>query len=252
MVELIIVLVVMALLTSLAVPSLAQFTKTTKVDQAVHSISTALYHARNEAQRYRRLVAVFVGDDVNKLNPQPQPGILPPKGRVELWTVLTDGGDGIQSSESPLGCAAAGYPDWMPYSSKNRDLTPGTITIPDGVRVLAGNFYHTWNGTGYDNQFWFGSYQKSALGEIKRHNIAYSRNGGMPGWYDGLNSYFTLLVFDEATGEHQLLWCGEWRASSRPRVLPYQLTQLGNPAGVFKQITDRKQIPQLIDAYCLN
>src|SRR5690242_2212198 len=90
MVELIIVLVVMALLTSLAVPSLAQFTKTTKVDQAVHSISTALYHARNEAQRYRRLVAVFVGDDVSKLNPQPQPGILPPKGRVELWTVLTD------------------------------------------------------------------------------------------------------------------------------------------------------------------
>lgn len=251
MVELILVLVIMAMLTTMAVPVLAQFSRTTKVQQAVQAISTALYHARNEAQRQRKIVCCYFGDDVAQLNPQPVAGILPPKDRIEIWTVLTAGGDFCGAAESPIGSLG----DWYPYKDKDRELTPGTITMPDGIRVCAGSFQRVWNGGkgAWDNQFSFGSsYTKNSLGEIKRHYITYGRNGGMPGWYDGLNAYYSLLVYDQATGEHAVIWAGEWRASARPRVLPYTLSRLGNPAGKFKALNDLKDIPKLIDSWCLN
>ena len=250
MIELILAITIMALLTMMAVPVLAQFSRTTKVQQAVQAINTALFHARNEAQRQRKIVCCYIGDDLAQLNPQPTPGILPPKGRIEIWTVLTAGGDYCGASEVPLGNLGG----WYPYKDKDRDLTPGTITLPDGVRVCAGAFQRVWNGgTGtWDNEFYFGgTYLKSSLGELKRHYITYARNGGMPS-YDTSNSYYNLLVYDQATGEHAVIWCGEWHAAARPRVLPYPLTMLGNTAGKFQRLKSAQDIPTLIDSWCLN
>lgn len=248
LVELIVVLFIILLMIGLATPVFSQLLKTSRVQQTAQVATAACYQARAEAQRYRKLVSVYFGDDQTKLPVKPPSGVLPAKNNIEIWTVKTWDPSQIGAGASPL----LNGSDWYPYGAtlgeKDRIVNPQPITFPDGVRILAGNFQKNWTGAKYDHQFYFGSFNAaSPEGEVKRHNVAYSRNGGMPGWYDGLNSYFTILIFDENTGEHLLIWCGEWRASSKPRILPYALTQVANRAGVWTNIKSFKEIPANID-----
>lgn len=222
LVELIVVVFIMMILVAVATPMLSKFAKQSKVQQATQVIMTALYHARSEAQRYRRHTAVYYGDDVSQCAVKPKPGVLPAKNHIEIWTVKTQWEDGIGSGGAPLNCQG----DWYTYMDPDRNLTPGTLTIPDGVRVLAGGFSRYWGTSSYEHDFSFWSYNPTPEGELIRHTTVYDKNGRMPGWYDGMNAYFTILVFDEATGEHALIWCGDNKSAPRPHVMPYTLTKV--------------------------
>ncbi|MCW8131914.1 MAG: prepilin-type N-terminal cleavage/methylation domain-containing protein [Planctomycetota bacterium] len=248
LVELIVVLFIILLLIGVATPAFSQMLKTSRVQQAAQVASAALFQARAEAQRYRQMVTVNFGDDQAKLPVKPPAGVLPPKGQIELWATLVGDSDQVGAGSPPL----LNGSDWYPYGAtlaeKDRLINPQPITFADGVRILSGNFQKSWSGSKYDHTFSFGSFHTTAPeGEVKRHNVAYSRNGGMPGWYDGLNSYFTILVFDENTGEHLIIWCGEWRASSKPRILPYSLTQIAGRSGAWVTLKSFKDIPANID-----
>lgn len=246
LVELILVIFIMVLLTLLAVPMLSQFTRTTKVQQACSALTTAFWHARMEAIRTRSLVAVYFGDDVTRCNPKPTAGILPQTGRVEIWTVKTAGdSDQLSADESPLNNQGP----WYPYKDPDKNLTPEPITLPDGIRVLAGLYSRQVVGTTTKHYFgWNSAFNPTPDGEIKRHEIVYSRKGGMPGWFDGLNSYFTVLVFDENTGEHALIWCGEWRSCNRPRIMPYTVSGVyGAATGTFHALNSVSDLPKYID-----
>ena len=242
LIELILVIFIMVLLTMMTTPMLSQFVKQSKVQQACSVLSAAFYRARNEAKLTRRLVAVYFGDDVTRLNPAPTPGIIPSKGSVELWTVRTAGdSDNIGASESPFNNQG----DWYPYKDPDQKLTQTPLTLPDGVRVLAGSFLRSSPTGPYS--WGLNSFNPTPDGEIKRHEIVYSRTGAMPGWYDGLNSYNSVLVFDEVTGEHAIIWCGEWRTSSKPRLLYYQLSGVYGPSGSYYPVTANADIPKFID-----
>jgi type II secretory pathway pseudopilin PulG len=245
LVELILVMFIILLLMIMAAPMLSKFLKTSRVQQTAQTIFTALFHGKGEAQRYRRLVGVFFGDDQSKLNPKPSPGVLPPNGKIEIWTVKTAGGDKIGATEAPLGNLG----EWYPYKDPDRNLTPSALTFPDGVRILSGLFSRELVAGKYEHGFGHPPprFQKSAIGECKRHNIIYARNGGMPGYSDGIWSYFNLLVFDEATGEHVIVWCGEWRGNARPRILPYSLTRIRPSSGVWQSLTNFRDISDNID-----
>ena len=246
LIELILVIFIMVLLTIMTVPILAQFTKTSKVQQAANIVSTVLFRARYEAIRTRQHVGVFFGDTTARLTTKPTAGILPSTGRVEIWTVKTAGdSDGHDANESPLGSLGA----WYPYRDPDRCLTPDAVTLPDGIRVLSGRFFRTMNSPA---QMVFGwdagaNYKASPDGEIKRHQVVFARTGAMPGWFDGLNSYYSLLVFDEATGEHQVIWVGEWLMSAKPRILPYQLTGVYGPSSNYYPVKQNPDIAKFID-----
>lgn len=248
LVELLVVLFIILLLVGAATPAFSQMLKSSRVQQAAQVASATLYQARAEAQRYRGIVVANFGDDLSKLPVQPPAGVLPDKNRIELWTVKTWDSTAVGAGAQPL----LNGSDWYPYGAtlaeKDRLLNPQPITWVEGVRILAGTYARNWNGTAYDTTFSFGAFNSgSAAGEVKRHNIAYARNGGMPGWYDGLYSYFTIMIFDEVTGEHLLLWCGEWRASAKPRVLPYSLTHIGGRTGTITKLGSFKDIPAKVD-----
>lgn len=244
LIELIIVIFIMMLIVAVATPMLSKFAKRSKVQQATQVLMTAFYHARSESQRFRQMVAVYYGDDLSKCSVKPLAGVLPSRNRVEIWTVKTNGGNNtIGSGGDPLGNMG----DWYPYKDPDRDLTPQALTLPEGVSVRAGVFERSWNGSSYDHKFYFNSYNASPIGEIKRHHTVYNRNGCMPGWYDGLNSYFTVLVYDASTGEHSIIWCGDNKSAPRPRVLPYTLTYAYGPSGAGGKLTSMADIPNFID-----
>ena len=257
LVELLVVLFIMLLLVGVAAPALSQMVKSSRVQSAAKTAMAALFQARSEAQRFRACVVAMFGDVRERLPVAPPSGVLPEKNRIELWRVKMDVGYDFSygASSPPFGSAAYGYPDWYPYggslADKDRPLTESASSFPEGVRILTGALNrYTWDAAKnrYALDFNFGSFNPaSPEGEVKRHVIAFSRNGGMPGWYEGLYAYFHCLVFDEASGEHLAIWCGEWRASSKPRILPHSLDILGTRSGTVTNVTDYRQIPQKID-----
>jgi type II secretory pathway pseudopilin PulG len=255
MIEIIIVLFIMALLTVIAVPMLSSFVKTSKVQQACDLISTVLYRARMDALRTRRYVSVFFGDDLAKLPVQPTPGILPARGCIEAWSVLIASGG---SNDNTTGIYCSPYNnqgDWYPYMAKDQKLALDPVVLPDGIRVLAGLFVRTsgsnppiidyaWGGAVDDGG---NGYKMSPDGEIKRHTITFSRSGAAPGWFDGLNSFQTMLVFDEATGEHALMSITESVLTSKPRVLPFHLHGIYGPSGTYYLINQFADVAKYVD-----
>ncbi len=252
LIELILVIFIMALLTAMTTPMLFQFVKTTKVQQTVKAISTSLYRARTEAMRTRKMVGVYFGEDPTSCKTPPLPGVLPSKGRIEVWTVRDsyDSGDfqnegGCMGSTTPYNLPFDGA-NWYPYRHPDRCLTPEPISYPDGVRILAGKFSN--NATAPKYVFgWPKDYMATAEGEIKRHNITFASTGAMAMPIDGVNSWWNLLIFDEQTGEYTLLSCGEWLTSARPRVLNFQLSGLYGPSGTYYPLTNKLDIPKLVE-----
>lgn len=255
LIELLLVMFIMLLLTMMAVPMLSQFSKSSKVQQTASVVSSILSRARMEAMRTRQMIGVFFGDDVSRLNPQPQPGIIPIKNHIEMWTLKTNGGsNGIDGSEGPIfdPNPTVGAPAWYPYTDPDANLTGEPITWPDGVRILSGYFILM---PGNPPQCAFGcalfngnpTYNRSAYGEIKRHEICYTRSGAMPNWYDGLNTYWSILIFDEQTGEHAVIWAGAWLITAKPRILPFTVKNIIDLNGVTHPLTNNMDIPKYID-----
>jgi prepilin-type N-terminal cleavage/methylation domain-containing protein len=244
LIELLLVMFIMVLLTLITIPIFYQFVKTSKVQQTASIVSTTLFRARMEAQRTRKMIGVFFGDEIAFCKTQPTPGVLPPSGRIEIWTVMDNYANGDFGDSAGSGAECSPYNNqgnWYPYRYPDRCLTPEPITYPTGVRILAGLFDHN-GGYHFGWQNNWGQYQANGDGEIKRHTVTFSRTGAMPGWYNGLNSWWDIIVFDEQTGEHVVISVGEWLMSSKPRILPFQLTGMWGPSGSYYPITKTQDI----------
>lgn len=248
LIELLLVMFIMLLLTIMTVPMLSQFAKSSKVQQTTSIVSAVLSRGRMEALRTRQMIGVFFGDDTARLNPPPQPGIIPPKNHIEMWTLKTNIGNGWESTENPIydPNPSAGAPTWYPYTDPDSNLTGEPITWPDGVRILVGHFVQM-PGSPPQCGFYFQDYNRSPYGEIKRHEIVFSRAGTMPNWYDGLNTCWNVLIFDEQTGEHSIIWAGSWLITAKPRVLPFNLNYVYDLSGGQHALTTYSDIPKYID-----
>lgn len=246
LVEVIVVLFIILLLAVVATPAFSQFLKTSRVRQAAEVVYTSMFSARAEAQRCRGYVSIFFGDDLSVLKTQPLPNILPPRGEMEVWRVKGQPGDLIADSYSPW---ASGYPKgwppgyWYPFNVKQQLLTPNPISLPEGVRVIAGKYSRYWDSVKLEevSRFYFPAYQKSPMGELKRHSVTFTRAGRTAGFGFQYN-YPYVLVFDMATGEHLIITSGSWYSNARPRILPYSLTHIG-----IDQIKSHTEIESLIN-----
>jgi hypothetical protein len=240
---------IMSLLTVMSVPLLSQFAKTSKVQQTVKAVTAALYRARMEAMRTRKMVGVFFGDDVPSCKTAPLNGVLPSKGKIEIWTVLDAYYNGDFSDDG--GCAGASLPynnqgDWYPYRYPDRCLTTEPITFPDGIRILAGQFINSANAPQYTFG-WPSNYMATPEGEIKRHTVTFARQGAMAQSVDGANSWWELLIFDEGSGEYAIISCGEWLCTSRPRVLRMNLNGIYGVSGTYYPISSVADVPKFVE-----
>jgi prepilin-type N-terminal cleavage/methylation domain-containing protein len=259
LIELLIVMAIITILSVMAVPLMSKFMHTTRVQQAAQAVFTALYRARAEAQRYRQPVAVFYGDDRSHYQGiwvPPLSDVLPKPGTIEIWTVKANQGTGTLDDDDGMTMIGASmrpdmpyvanntYRDWYPYHVRQRLLSATPITFPEGVRIV----------TGYFNQYreWYNKdYRRSAVGELKRHNTVFSRQGGTISWnnFDSQAcAYNFVLIFDEVTGDHVVIQAGTWKSTTRPRLLPYTILNVtyGNA------VTDYRLLGKLIDTYPQN
>ena len=239
LIELLLVVFIMVLLTMMTMPLFYQFVKTSRVQQTANIVATTISRARMEAMRTRKMIGIFFGDNPAYCAITPTPGILPPSGRIEIWTVK-DNSWNDQNDEEGINSGAPfnNQGVWYPYKDPDRCLTPEPITYPEGVRILCGQFWHgagPWYGFGWQRD-WHPQYKPVPDGELKRHILALGRNGMMPGWFDGMNSWWSVLVFDTQTGEHLLISAGDWMTSSKPRILPFQLNTIWDVLGATDTI----------------
>jgi Tfp pilus assembly protein FimT len=268
-VELLISLGIMALLFTMAVPTLSKLNRTSKVQEAANTVIAALYQARSEAQRYRTTVSVFIGDDPAHMSVTPPPGILPPQGQMEIWAVRSQTSTGSWKNfgswntnhDDMITCAddALPYyppdnttvpPVWYPFHTKDMLISDQPVQLPEGVRVISGVLYYTPAAgvTPAVVQFAIPYYQKSPLGVVKQRQIIFNRTGcatmNGPANGIGMGTYLAILVFDGSTGEHQVIQTGHWYAAMRPRIFPLTVTHVGTT-----KLTDFKQLNKLIDEF---
>jgi prepilin-type N-terminal cleavage/methylation domain-containing protein len=261
MIEMVVVLMIMVLLATMVVPSLSNLFKRSKVQQTAKVVVAAIYKARAEAQRYRSNVGIFFGDDPNRHQGRWAPPLsttLPARPNyIEIWTVATgntpydmwlrDNGnynwyqDTFNSGQihplDPSTNTANGASEF-PYFVKGVLLTTQPFTFPEGVRVIAGHYYDDTYGT---REFSWPVYWNDSVGEIKRHNAVMTRNGSVPTYnYD--HCYRALLIYDVANGDHLVVEVGEWKATSRPRIIDGSINKLNGTV-----LTSPSQIDQLIN-----
>ena len=236
-IELVLVLFIMLLLTSMALASMSRLLRTSRIDQATRTVLSALMRARAEAQRNRATVTVFFGDDPLTMNPKPTPGVLPAKGEIEMWTVRdVSNGASVESMVSPYEPGnpsmsayggTTGYPFWVKIAPASID----PYTMPDGIRIFAGvyttnytNRTSMWDPSGLPPQraFGFESFSRGPIGQIKLHAITYDKSGRVAGsmYYGGTYAY--LLILDTATGDHRIVRVGDYTyGGTRPYVVMY-------------------------------
>jgi type II secretory pathway pseudopilin PulG len=247
LVELIVVMGIIILLAGVAAPAFSQFAKGTKVQQAVAAVETALYHARSEAQNLRAHTAVYYGDDLDRLGLASTPNPVPKPGSIEVWAVRGTSGYGAfagYAGTGPVMIPAVTWPDeWYPFRFQTKLITKQPITIPEGIRIFAGNFVRAYNGGSYDCIFEFPKYRRDAIGEIKRHHTVFAQRGGLVR-NDLRYAWNYILIFDESSGDHAVLEAGRCQSATRPKVLPYRVTHIGGT-----KLSSYKEIGPLIDKY---
>lgn len=254
LVEMLIVLMIIVLLATLAVPAFSQMVKRTRVDQATSAILSACNRARAEAQRVRSLVALYIGDETSGLSTKPLSGQLPPYGQMEIWTVRLGYNDGISWISARPDAPEYGYwwsPNWYPCRKHGVDqnLTGSPLTFSSGVRALSCVVKKS-NG---DVNLGFPKFKNDGgwegpIGEIKRHVIAYDKRGGAPGW--DYNWHFPyILVFDVSTGDHRVIQTGVTQGSARPRIMPWALTGLMKPGLGTPTPVNPRDLSNLINTY---
>ena len=245
LIELVLVMFVMALLSIMAVPVFAKLVKTSRVQQASQQVLTLLWQARSEAERYREPVVVFFGDDPALLPVQPVPGVLPPRGLMEIWSVKR----GVNAAEDDrLWDEVPPYwvenptqqcPDWYPHRAKIANLTPVSGALPDHVRVLCGNMYTgNYGGINMDHEFRTDYYRQDAVGEIHRHQVAYGRSGVL-----AMSSYNFIVVYDETDGDYQVILVSTGGMATRPKLIPDRIKTIQ-----LKPLTNQMNLPKMLKA----
>jgi prepilin-type N-terminal cleavage/methylation domain-containing protein len=242
LIELLMVLLIVTLVTIMAVPSLSRMTKGTKVEQAAQAVMGAMWEARSLAQRNRVSVAVLFGAD-RKVSPAPletATEYLPERNQIEIWQVRDNGNSTPYAPEYP-----AGPPDWYPYRFPVRNLSHIPITVPDGIKVIAGRIGSYWN-SGTDNGYQmfltdnYDAYKKNPIGAWRMHEAVFVRSGAMS-W----NSYLSVLVLEESSGDHLIITIGNnYNGTQRPRI---DRNRINKVAG--KKITDPRQLAPAIAAW---
>lgn len=246
LIELLVVLFIMSLMTAVAVPLFSKFTETSRVQQAAVAVDSALFQARSQAQNLRTHVAVFYGDDLNAMGITPTtPNPLPTRGNVEVWGVLGTSGQTFAGYNQTSPWNLPGGPsDWFPFLYQTKLLLRSPITVPLNIRVISGYFQRYAIGGGkYACDFSFPTYRRDGQGEIKRHQTVYSQIGGTVR-NDNRYAYNYVLIFDEGSGDHVVMEVGRSQTATRPRLLPYRLTQIGGTP-----ITDPRNIKKMIENY---
>jgi type II secretory pathway pseudopilin PulG len=243
LVELVLVLFIAMLLSIMAVPSFSMFAKTSKFDQALKEVFSALKQARVTAINERRVTAVMYGDDFSGINPKPLPGVLPEKGRIEIWTVLDCGVFG-KPYMPDLTTATIWVSPWYPYRFKDVPITPEPLTIPDGVRIVTGSYDTTKNDFNYGAAGWT-CYKKDQIGEILRHQSIFDQTGCKP-LHAGYGGFECVLVFEVSTGKHAVIqMAGSWyNGYFRPKIISTSIKSIG---GV--PLTNPRDIGHRIDTY---
>lgn len=249
-VELMVVMFIALLLMAMAVPVFSKFARTSKVDQAVRSVMTGLYHARAEAMRNRAPVVLFYGDDPAQMNPAPTPGVLPKPGQMELWTVrytkypwLDTGGQTLPYYPPNPSYSVVESIDWYPYNMPVTPLGGHSWTLPEGIRVVTGEMVWIYDPklAWVRSNFAVWAFKKDPVGEIKRHYSAYNEEGILT------RSYSCVLIYEEATGDHAVIEScfvgsgGYQVTGSRPRICRYPLIYVN---GVT--VTDFRDIGKII------
>ena len=244
LIELLVVLFVMSLLTTVSVPLFAKFTQTSKVQQAAEAVDSALFQARSQAQNLRTHVAAIYGDDLKSLGLQDTPNIVPPPCTIEVWGVLGgSSGFGGYNQTQPWSMPGGPNDNWYPFHYTTKMLLKSPITVPAGVRIIAGYFQRYASGATFNCVYSFPNYRRDPHGEVKRHETVFAQTGGTAR-NDNCYAYNYILIFDQATGEHLVVEVGRSQSATRPRILPYQLTHIGGT-----KITNFKDINNLINSY---
>jgi prepilin-type N-terminal cleavage/methylation domain-containing protein len=222
LIEMLIVMFIMALVFGVGVVSFAKLAKTSRIQQAVEAVMTALWHTRAEAQTQRTVVCLFYGDDTSGLKTKPLPGVLPKWGEMEIWSVGTTG---AQRPENVM--ASASPPSWYPYHYKKKCLTTQPLTLPADIRVHAGRYTRTnaMRSFSFPDMQNTGTY--AGIGELRRHNTPFWRTGnGMWAWDNP-----DVIVWEPSSGEHVVIHACEtygWSRNSRPRIETRALTHFNN------------------------
>lgn len=244
LIELLLVIFIMALLTIMAVPALTKLTKTSRVQQASQQVLTMLWQARSEAERYRDPVVVFFGDDPALLPVQPIADVMPPKGRMEIWScqrgVNQAEDDGLWDETPPYWVEnpTQQCPAWYPHRVKLNNLTPIAGSLPENVRIICGNLLA-------NNDFRCLRYRQDSVGELKRHQVVYGRNGVLaefqdPNW-NGYPSYNLIVVYDETSGDYQLILISTGGMATRPKLIPNRLNSIDG-----KPLTNQLDLPKML------
>src|SRR2546421_362230 len=103
--ELLLVIFIMILLTTMAMPLFYQFVKTSRVQQTANIVASTIARARMEAMRTRKMTGIFFGDNPAQCKNKPTAGIMPSKGRIEIWTVKDNSWNDVNDEEG-IGSAA--------------------------------------------------------------------------------------------------------------------------------------------------
>ncbi len=237
-VELMVVLFVIALMTTVVAPAFSSLIKGTKLKQATEAVMGAVYRARHEAQIRRTQTAfaggaipttpvIFFGEDTTQpLAVQPSTGILPPYGQIEIWTASYSN-TAWGSSANPTHC----------FDTKWHCLSPQPITFLDPIRILVGS-YHDMNPKLHnDILFSFGDTYTTdgnpSKGEVSRHQLPFFR--GRKATVFDLNKNANLwdipnsvLLLDNYTGENEVVIVTDAATSRdvRPYLAPYAITAI--------------------------
>ena len=247
LIELVLVMFIMVLLTVMVVPSFSKLVKTSRVQQASQQVLAMLWQARSEAERCRDPVVVFFGDDPAKLPVQPLPGVLPPKGGIEMWSCQRGWSPGWEDDflgDEPLPYyvenPGQAVPGWYPFRVKLTNMTPVDGTFPDGVRVLCGMLLNGHIGWippyDFDHAFYLWGYRQDPVGEIRRHQIAYGRGGGL-----APTSYNVVIVYDEISGDYLLILPDTGGNATHPVIIPDRLKTIGGAP-----LNDARDLPKML------
>ena len=238
LIEILIVMFIMSLVFGVGVVSFSRLAKTSRMQQAVEAVMTALWNTRSQAQTYRTVACLYYGDDIAGLKTKPLPGVLPRWGEMEIWTVGTTG------SQRPANVMASGSPPaWYPYHFKEKCLTPQPLTLPENIRVQAGRYTRTYSTRTFDFPDMVNTGAQAAIGELRRHNTPFWRTGnGMWAWDNP-----DVLIWDPTTGEHVVIHACEtygWSRNSRPRIETRALTHFKTT-----KLTSYRDLNKMIDNY---
>ncbi len=199
--ELMVVVAIILVLASIAVPTMSSFFKVSKVMTAAETLRGAMWLAELNAVRMRTCVGLYFD--------------YPEEGLMEIWDYRSSYGGGSMPS------APDGEGDWISTSSHADPATPGYYRIhrmvnrpfklPDGIKIIAAHY-----DTGTGDLYW-PYWHESLVGRLKAHWVGFDVTGKKMSWHSQYHAYLYYVVIDEGSGEHVFVYLPHSQGA-RPRI----------------------------------